>query len=130
MPATGVTTNIVGHANDTVLGGKSGSLAGINGALNVENLSGSTFLAVDGSTDSGGRTVTFSNIGTNPNDFEHNSTPWGQISGLSPQPINYEFADTGTIVIGAVAIVAVIGVMVVARRWRSHRPSEALADLV
>ncbi len=38
--------------------------------------------------------------------------------------------DTGTIIIGAVTIVAVTGVMVVARRWRSRRPSDTLADPV
>ena len=45
-------------------------------------------------------------------------------------PVKGGIVDMGTIVIGAVIVLAVVGVMVVARRWRSRPPSEELADLV
>ena len=38
--------------------------------------------------------------------------------------------DAGTLVIGLGAVVGVVAVMLVARRWRSHPPAEELADLV
>jgi len=37
--------------------------------------------------------------------------------------------DTGTVTIGVVCVIAVVGVMVVAHRWRSHPSSADFADL-
>ena len=45
-------------------------------------------------------------------------------------PVKGGIIDTGTIVIGGVTVLAVVGVMVVARRWRSHPPADELADLL
>ncbi len=45
-------------------------------------------------------------------------------------PVKGGVVDTGTLVIGAISIVAVAAVMLIARRWRSHPPTPELADVV
>ena len=76
---TGVTTNIVGHALATVNIGNGGGLAGISGTLNIENTTNLTNVNIDDSTDTAGRTATFTDMGANPSDFEHNGNHWGQL---------------------------------------------------
>jgi hypothetical protein len=94
---TGVTTNLVGHGSDTVNVGNAGSLAGLDATLNIENASNLTNINVDDSTATAAGTLTLSDVGPDFEDFEHDSDPWGQIGGLSPAPIDYEFADTGNL---------------------------------
>jgi hypothetical protein len=77
--------------------GHAGSLAGIDGTLNIENPFSRNDLNVDDSADPTAHTATLSNIGPNPNDSEHGTADWGQISGLSPGVINYEYADTADV---------------------------------
>jgi hypothetical protein len=93
VQGTGVTTNIVSHAGDSVNVGNAGSLAGIVGTLNIENPPNRTDLTIDDSADTTARTVTLSDIGPNPSDFEHGTNDWGQVRGLAPAPINYEYSD-------------------------------------
>jgi hypothetical protein len=93
VQGTGVTTNIVSHWNDAVNVGNAGSLAGIAGTLNIENPPSQTDLTIDDSADTTARTVTLSDIGPNPSDFEHGTNDWGQVSGLAPAPINYEYSN-------------------------------------
>ena len=46
------------------------------------------------------------------------------------KPVPGGMVDAGTIVIGIVALIAVVGVMFVAHRWRSRPPSPLLDDLI
>ncbi len=72
-------------ANDTVHVGNGGSVQNIHGKLYVENNPNrTTNLYVDDSSDSGNRTVT---MRTDPAQF-----PYGQITGLAPGTIDYEYA--------------------------------------
>jgi hypothetical protein len=93
VQGTGVTTNIVSHWSDAVNLGNAGSLAGILGTLNIENPPNQSDLTIDDSADTTTRTVTLSDIGPNPSDSEHDTNHWGQISGLAPASINYEYSD-------------------------------------
>jgi hypothetical protein len=98
VQATGTTTNLVGP-----LAGMSGyltvwvpfpghSVQGINGTLNIE---GRSNIHLDDSADQApNKIVTISTLGTNPDDFEGDSDPWGQVVGLAPAHINFEYADT------------------------------------
>ncbi len=97
--ATGVETNLISHGLATVNVGNGGSVAGIQGTLNIENPPLHTVVNVDDSADTTAGTVTLSTLGTNPADSEGNSDTWGQISGLAPANINYEYADTSSLTI-------------------------------
>jgi hypothetical protein len=95
--STSATTNIVAGAGATVNLGDAGSVQGILGTLNLENPPAFSDITVDDSADATAQTVTVSTLGANPADSEGTSEPWGQISGLAPAPINYEYADTNTV---------------------------------
>jgi hypothetical protein len=92
-------TNVVSHATATVNVGNAGSVQAIQGRLNVENPAGTTTLTIDDSADATARTVALSNIGANPDDFQGNSDPWGQVSGLAPGTINYEYNDATSVTV-------------------------------
>jgi hypothetical protein len=100
--STGVTTNLVGTREPnlgtdptTVIVGNGGSLAGINGTLNIENPPFSNDITVDDSADSSAPTFTVSTLGINPADSQTNAEQWGQITGLpTGASINYEYSDT------------------------------------
>jgi hypothetical protein len=91
----GVPLTIVGGGPNTVfIGGDSGSVQGILGTVNIENPRSADTITVDDSNDTTARTVTLSTLATNPADSEASADPWGQIIGLAPAPINYEYHDT------------------------------------
>jgi hypothetical protein len=95
---TGVTTDIVSRwFGTTVNVGNSGSLASILGTLNIENSVNPVNLNIDDSSDTIAHTVALSNIGPNPDDSEGNDDDWGQVSGLAPASINYEYGDTNNL---------------------------------
>jgi hypothetical protein len=99
--ATGVTTNLRGHASTTVNVGNAGSAQGIVGTLNIENPPSFTAIVVDDSAHntSAATTVTLSTLGTNSSDSQGNTDRWGQVLGLTPAPINYEYFDTSSLTI-------------------------------
>jgi hypothetical protein len=100
VQGTEVTTNLVTAGFNTVNVGNAGNLADIDATLNIENPSNRNNLTIDDSADPTARTATLSNVGPNPNDSDHDSNDWGQVSGLSPGVINYEYADTADITLG------------------------------
>ena len=92
----GTTLNVQGQNGvDAVNVGNGGSVQGIQGTVNLENTLSENELTVDDSADATARTVTLSTF-VNPSDSESNSDPWGQIAGLAPGNINYEYPDTGS----------------------------------
>jgi autotransporter-associated beta strand protein len=93
------TTNLVGNGPTTVNVGNAGSVQAIAGTLSIENPPNYTTLNINDSADPGSRSVTLRTLGTNPADSEHNNDPWGQISGLAPAVINYEYGDVSTLTI-------------------------------
>jgi hypothetical protein len=98
--ATSDTLNIQGQAGaDSVTLSNGGSVQGLNGTVNIENPSGSTKLLVDDSTDTNPHTVSMGLIQQDPSDSELNTDPYGQISGLAPASINYEFHDTSSLTV-------------------------------
>jgi hypothetical protein len=88
------TTNLVSHGSTTVNLGLGGSVQGIAGTLNIENPPSYNTINIDDSADSTARTVTLSTLGTNSADSQGNTDVWGQVSGLAPASINYEYGDT------------------------------------
>ncbi|OYV96331.1 MAG: hypothetical protein B7Z73_00915, partial [Planctomycetia bacterium 21-64-5] len=96
---SGVTSNWVGASLDTVRVTNAGSVQGINGVLNLENPFRFNFVTVDDSADTTGRTATLSTLGTNPADSESSTDVYGQIVGLAPAHINYEYLDTRVLTI-------------------------------
>jgi len=74
---------------DTINVGKFGNTQSISGALTIENAWGQDTINVDDGTDSTAQTVTLDT--TTP---ASDAVPYGTITGLSPAPINYEYADT------------------------------------
>jgi hypothetical protein len=101
--AVGATTNLVstGSGLTTVNVGNAGSVQGIRGALNIEHPgpSGGNAINLNDSADTASRTVTLSSLGSYSADSDHNSDPWGQVSGLAPAAISYEYADTSSLTI-------------------------------
>ena len=77
---------------DAINIGKSGNTQSINGALTIENDWGQDTVNVDDGTDATARTVTLDT--TTPAD---DAVPYGTITGISPAPINYEYADTKSV---------------------------------
>lgn len=71
-----------------------GNTQSINGALTIENAWGQDTINVDDGTDSTGRHATLDT--TTPAD---DAVPYGTITGLSPAPINYEYADTKSLAV-------------------------------
>ena len=95
--ATGVSTALsTSGGGDTVNVGNAGSVQGILGTLSIENPPSHDTISVDDSADTTARTVTLSTF-VNPADSEHNSDPWGSITGLAPAAINYEYRDTSSV---------------------------------
>jgi len=92
---TGDTLNVNGQGGlDTVSVTNAHSVQGINGTVNIEDPNGAMTLTVDDSADTNPETVTMSTLPADPSDSEHNLDPYGQISGMAPAAINYEYADT------------------------------------
>jgi hypothetical protein len=83
--------NLHSGGTDTVNVGNAGSVQGILADVNIENPPHFSTITVDDSADGTGRTVTLSTF-TPPGD-----TAWGQIAGLAPAAINYEYADTSSV---------------------------------
>jgi hypothetical protein len=92
VEATVVPTNIFSSGNATINVG-SGSLAGIKGALNLENDApggGSLNVGINGQNDAAPQTVTLSTI-TRPGDL----SLFGAVNGLlGGAPITWDYADT------------------------------------
>jgi hypothetical protein len=87
---TGVTTNILSNASATIDVGF-GSLAGIQGALNVENETGTTkdVVIIDDQNDTNLRTATVSTI------TRSGDSSLGAVNGLGAAQITWDYADTG-----------------------------------
>jgi autotransporter-associated beta strand protein len=96
---SGSTLDIVGGGAGTVNIGNAGSVQNILGTVNIENPPNFMTINVDDSADGTARAVILSTLGTNPDDSESNSDAWGQISGLAPGAINYEYRDTTSVTI-------------------------------
>ncbi len=92
-------TGVIFSGGATVKVGNAGSVQGILGALNIENPPDFNFIVVDDSADPTARTVTLSTLGTNGSDSDGNSDAWGQIIGLAPAHINYEYGDTTSLTV-------------------------------
>jgi hypothetical protein len=99
VQSTSATTNLILSGGNTVNVGNAGSVQGILGALNIENPPSFNTIVVDDSADTTARTVTLSTLGTNGSDSEGNADPWGQIIGLAPAHINYEYGDTSSLTV-------------------------------
>jgi Ca2+-binding RTX toxin-like protein len=99
--AANTVTNIVSNGATNVTVGNSGSVQAIAGTLNLENPPNFDTIVLDDSADSTARSVTISSLGTNPADSQGNSDPWGQISGLAPGVINFEYPDTTSLTVNA-----------------------------
>jgi hypothetical protein len=89
--ALGITDIVTGAAATFNVG--NGTVAGILGTLHLEGPSSPNTIVLNDSADTTARTVTLSDIGANPADSQGNSDPWGQVSGLAPANINYEYGD-------------------------------------
>jgi autotransporter-associated beta strand protein len=100
VQSTSVPTNVVANgATSQVNVGNSGSVQGIQGTLNIEDPPAFIPITIDDSADPAARSVTLSTLGTNPADSQHNQDPWGQIIGLAPAHINYEYGDATSLTI-------------------------------
>jgi hypothetical protein len=88
--ATGVTTNLFNAGHATVNVGNAGSLAGIQGFLNLENEQGIDNVTIDDSADPAPRTAAIDTV-ARPGD-----TVLGQLSGLSAV-ITWDTLDTGVL---------------------------------
>jgi hypothetical protein len=75
------------------------NLQTITNPLNLENKTGKNTIILDDSADSTARTITLSTLVPNPSDPEGNNGPFGQVLGLAPAAINYEYADTTSLTI-------------------------------
>jgi hypothetical protein len=102
---SGVTTDDVGGGigggSDTVTLGN-GTTQNILGAVNIEGTAPLTnTIVLNDASDTQLRTVTVSNMlnGANPADYEGNADIWGQVSGLAPANINFEYEDTASVTI-------------------------------
>ncbi|HEV3443621.1 MAG TPA: hypothetical protein VG099_03205, partial [Gemmataceae bacterium] len=99
VDSTSATTNLVSDgATDVNVG--NGDCHRIMGILNIENPAGSNTVTVDDSAEFSAPAITLGTMmGGNPNDSQSNSDPWGQISGLAPGNINYEYGDTSSLIL-------------------------------
>jgi autotransporter-associated beta strand protein len=91
-------TSVVSNAPTNVYVGYSAQkidVQGIGSTLDLEPPPSGDTIYVDDSVDPQARTATLSTLASNPADSEHNTHRWGQISGLAPGNINYEFGDVG-----------------------------------
>jgi Immunoglobulin I-set domain/Dockerin type I domain len=109
--ATGVSTNLLGNANNTTVNvGDAGSVQNIHGDLTIENPPAHTAVNVDDSADGGNPTVRLSTV-TIDNDNDGDSDAFGQISGLAPALIRYEYNDTSSVTISTGTGVATVNVL-------------------
>src|SRR5205085_571696 len=99
VQATGVVTSLVTGGSDHVIVGNAGSVQGIATTLNLEGPGHANILALDDSADTTARTATLSTLGSNPYDSQGNGDPWGQVVGLAPAAINYEYGDTARLTV-------------------------------
>lgn len=95
----GVPVNVYGTGASTINVGDSGSLAGIQGPVNLENPTGGNTITLDDSADPNAVTATLHTLGTNASDSQSNADPWGQVTGLAPAAVNFEYADTAGLTI-------------------------------
>jgi len=86
VAGTGATTYITGHGYDTVNVGTSGTVQGIHGSLFVNDKLFVNKINIDDSADAVPRTATLST-------YTHG---WGEVSGLAPAPIIYNYATTSS----------------------------------
>src|SRR5207244_3865869 len=91
--ATGVPTNLLGHARDTVNVGNSGSVQGILGALSITNPPSFTTINVNDSADTAARHATLSQATIN------GDSHWETLSGLAPASISYYEYDVASIAV-------------------------------
>jgi hypothetical protein len=92
--ATAGTLSVNGQGGtDTVSVTDAGSVQNISGTVNIENPTGSTTLTVDDHTDPTARIINLSTIVPQSSDSEQNLDAYGQIIGLAPAVINYEYND-------------------------------------
>ena len=112
--ATGATTNIVGNgsfsAPDTVNVGNAGSVQNILSDLTIQNAPSFTAVNVDDSADGAVRNVTLSTVAI-PDDGGADTAPAGQISGLAPALIRYEYNDTNGVTVNTGTGVATVNVL-------------------
>lgn len=96
---TVVPTTIAGNGHTTINVGSSNTVASIGATLNLENPSSYNTININDSADPNNRTLSLRTLGTNTADTDGNIDPWGQITGLSPGLINYEYSDTTSITV-------------------------------
>jgi hypothetical protein len=109
--ATSIRTTLQGNAaNTTVNVGDAGSVQNILNDLTIQNVPAHTAVNVDDSTDAVGRTVTLSTV-TLPYDGDRDTDAFGQISGLAPALIRYEYNDTSTVAISTGVGAAAVNVL-------------------
>jgi hypothetical protein len=89
---------ITSLGSPTVTIGHDGTVHDIQGDVTIENPPNFTTINVDDSADVDGRTVTLDNVQV-ATDSNGNGDPYGQIRGLAPGNINYEYADTTSVTI-------------------------------
>jgi autotransporter-associated beta strand protein len=94
-------TDIVSAGKTNITVGNSGSVQAIAGTLNLEDTPSFNSIIIDDSADATARTVTMSTLGPNPNDSKGDNDAWGQIIGLAPAAINFEYFDTNDVKIDA-----------------------------
>jgi hypothetical protein len=99
VKGTAQTTNIVAGGRDQVNVGNAGSVQGITGILNIEDPPSFAVINLDDSADPNAVTATVRTLGTNTSDFGGGSDPWGQVVGLAPGSINYEYGDTSSLTV-------------------------------
>jgi autotransporter-associated beta strand protein len=96
-------TNIIAQVKTTVNVGNAGSGADVQNiasTLNIEDpFAKLVTINVDDSLDPAAHTASLSTIGSNPADSEGNSDAWGEINGLAPANINYEYGDVRSLLI-------------------------------
>jgi hypothetical protein len=88
---TQVPTYISNNGRDNVNVGNAGSVQGILGDLYINDSPSYNTLYIDDSADATARTVSLSTF------TPSGDTPWGQVSGLAPANINYEYGDTSAL---------------------------------
>ncbi len=96
---SGIPTVINGggfFVNDTIDIGAGGSVQGIGGNVTIENTPAFNNINIDDSADTTGRTTTLQTV-TIANDRDGDSDKFGQVAGLAPGVISYEYNDTKSI---------------------------------
>jgi hypothetical protein len=90
---TGVTTNVFNSARAAIDVGNGGSVQGIQGALHLENEPSFDTVFINDQNDPVGRTATLATV-TRPGD-----SSLGQLTGLAPAPMTWDYADTSRVTI-------------------------------